>query len=194
MSSEILASRLEELAKFFPLLIPTARKLNAHSLAWLIAGSGCLYVYGNERQPQDLDFYLTAASHDRADQIFTIPSYPYSSPVEKVRNSNPHGDHSLQFTSQLQITNQGKIYDLAPTELVLAHRGQIEYDQEIIYFAPVEEVLLVKVLLGRGPEAGKHDLEDVRNFLKIGPQIDESYLAARQAELGLDHDLFVKVR
>lgn len=178
--------RVDNLIVNFPLLIPTIEKLNANNVMWMIAGSGCLYVHGNERMPQDIDFYLPSQQHEVANRLFDIESYAYTSSLENVKNSNPFGDHSMQLTSNLKITKNGSAYDLEPTTLVMHNRTVAETRGEKFYFAPVEEALLVKVLLGRGPDMGKQDIADVKNFLKIHPNVSTTYITARQIELGLE--------
>ncbi len=159
----------------------------------MIAGSGCLYVHGNDRLPGDIDFYLPSSDHDKADTLFGIGSFTYKSPLEDVRNSNPEGDHSMQLTSALQIDKNGVVYSLEPTELVLGSKTEIVADGETFYFVPVEEALLIKALLGRGEDMGKQDIEDVKEFLKSSEAtLSNRYIEARQAELGLPEDFFNK--
>lgn len=186
-------TRLDELINEFPFLLHTAQKLNEHRLDWMIAGSTCLYVYGNARQPKDVDFYLRSAEHDTADIVFGIKSFSYTSSKERVRNSNPGGDHAMQLTSDLYINRDGNEYFMEPTALVFDHRTVITCRSERFYFAPVEEVLLIKALLGRGLDAGKNDIEDIKSFLYIHPDVDGGYLRERQVELGIKPSFFSDV-
>lgn len=182
--------RLPLLLERFPALLPTARTLDAHGLQWMIAGSGCLYLHGNERVPEDIDFFLTSAGHHTADRAFGIESFAYQSARETVRNSNPGGDHAMQLTSDLVIRRDGRDYRLEPTELVLSRRTAMVHEGVSIQVAPVEEALLIKVLLGRGEDEGKRDIEDVVAFLKDSPRISLFYINERQEELGLPARFF----
>lgn len=182
--------QLNDLIVRFPLLFPTVEKLNVNDLTWMMGGSACLYIYGNERMPEDIDIYLPASQHELANEMFGIESYVYRSPLEKVKNSNLNGDHSIQLTSDLEITKNGNIYYLEPTGLVLDSRKFIESQGENFYFIPVEEALLIKALLGRGADMGKRDIQDVKNFLKIYPNINSEYIPKRQKELALSPDFF----
>jgi predicted nucleotidyltransferase len=49
--------RIQQLISQFPLLLPTVKKLNDSQITWMIAGSGCLYLFGNERKPDDVDIF-----------------------------------------------------------------------------------------------------------------------------------------
>lgn len=60
------------------------------------------------------------------------------------------------------------------------------YKHQNVFLYPPEDVLLIKALLQRGPEVGKHDLADIRSFLKIYPTIRNDYLQARITEIGAE--------
>lgn len=120
-------NRLEAFFNRFPLLKKTLETLNRADIPYAIGGSGCLFLLGNERLPDDVDIYLTNDKHDEADKLFGITSFPYHSEQEDVRNSNVDGDHSIQLTSNLILKIQGKQYDLALIPDVLAMRLVMEY-------------------------------------------------------------------
>lgn len=170
----------------FPLLKPTLEKLNGANIPFAIGGSGCLFLLGNERLPDDVDMYLPNDRHDEADRLFGIESYTYRSPVEEVRNSNPGGDHSMQLTSRLVITTNGTPHDLSLTDDVIEARLSEVYDGQTIYLYPPEDVLLIKALLQRGADVGKHDLEDIQTFLAIYPNIRRDYLSSRIKTIGAE--------
>lgn len=176
--------KVAELIQKFPLFLPTVTKLNKASLTWMLGGSGCLFILGNERTPDDADLFIPDEQHDEADKLFNIKSFTYTSPAGPVRNSNPEGDHSIQFTSHLEF-NFDKHYEFSITELVNQHKIKFEYQGVELFLLPPEDVLLIKALLQRGPQEGKQDVEDIRNFEKIY-HLDQQYLKSRIAELGAE--------
>jgi hypothetical protein len=176
---EISQERIQLFFERFPLLKQTIQILNRANIPFAIGGSGCLFILGNDRLPDDVDIYLPNDRHDEADALFQCVSYRYESAQENVRNSNPEGNHSIQLTSDLVLTIQGKRYDLALTQDVLDYRLESEFDGEKVAFYPPEDVLLIKALLQRGAEVGKHDIEDVEKFLKIFSHIRSAYLHER---------------
>ena len=183
---KIQEKRLEGFFSRFPLLAPTLNALNQAGIPFAVGGSGCLYLLGNERQPDDVDIYLPDEKHDLADQLFHTQSYTYESATENVRNSNPEGDHSIQLTSRLRLNIQGMEYDLRLTEDVLSHRFSAEYKETAISLLPPEDVLLIKALLQRGKDVGKHDTEDINRFLEVYPSINREYLKQRIASLNAE--------
>ncbi len=178
--------RVQRFFERFPLLKPTIQALNHAAIPFAIGGSGCLFVLGNERLPDDVDIYLPNDRHDEADALFSCTSYRYESSQENVRNSNPEGNHAIQLTSDLVLTIQDKRYNLALMQEVLDHRLEAEYEGERVTFYPPEDVLLIKALLQRGEDVGKHDLRDIETFLKIAPSLRQDYLQARITALGAE--------
>lgn len=176
---EILPERLEQLFAAFPLLLPTVTSLNAGTIPFAIGGSGCLFVLGNERMPQDVDIFVPDDLHDAADQRFGIVSYPYHSEQEDVRNSNPQQDHTMQLTSRLVLHVGGRDYALSLHAAMLDHAVTATYHGERVVFLPPEDVLLIKALLQRGAAVGKSDVRDIQTFLALAPGIDRAYLADR---------------
>lgn len=176
--------RLSAFFSRFPLLEKTIDTLNRAGIPFAIGGSGCLFMLGNDRLPDDVDIYLPNNRHDEADALFGIESFTFHSQQEDVRNSNVEGDHSIQLTSGLVLSIEGKHYDLALTADVLAMRLEMRRAGHPIFLYPPEDVLLIKGLLQRGEDVGKHDLKDIQNFLKIYPHLRKDYLAKRIADLG----------
>jgi predicted nucleotidyltransferase len=175
----VIPERVQTLFKKFPALFGTIEKLNEANIPFLIGGSGCLFLLGNERSPDDVDIYLPDDSHDKADQIFETQSFTYKSPSEDVRNSNPNGDHSMQLTSRLRLNILDKTYDLSLNTHMFNQALPAQFDGLHFQLLPPEDVLLIKALLQRGKDVGKHDIEDIKNFLSIISDIRRDYLNER---------------
>lgn len=170
-----------------PLFLPTISKINEAKIEWMLGGSGCLYLLGNNRIPDDADIYLRDKSHDIVDKLFNIKSYTYKSDVETVRNSNPEGSHDIQITSHLKLNIEGKAYNLGITDEMIKKRRQIvEIDGNAIWLLSPEDVLIIKALLQRGPDVGKNDLKDIQSFMRVYPNLDRAYIESRIKSLGAE--------
>lgn len=112
---QILPERLGRLVQKFPSLLPTVAKLNEAGIPYAIGGSGCLYLLGNEREPNDVDIFVPDERHDEADALFGIVSFTHQSAIDRARNSNPGQDHAMQLTSHLLFTVGGREYPLRLT-------------------------------------------------------------------------------
>ena len=177
--------RVVDFVQRVPKLLEVAQTLNDAKIPWVIGGSGCLFVFGNERVPEDVDIFVRNVDHDRVDGLFGIESFTYTSPLENVRNSNPFGDHALQCTSHLKIDKGDRVVNFEVTGAMISQSWRAECDGVSLFFMPPEDPLLIKALLDRGPEVGKHDREDIAKFLKVWPTIDYVYLNNRAQSLGV---------
>jgi len=182
--TQIPTDRLKIFFERFPLLAKTLKTLNEAKIPFAIGGSGCLFLLGNERLPDDVDIYFPNDRHDEVDRLFDIESFVYQSAQEEVRNSNPEGDHSIQFTSQLILKVEEKEYDLELTNEVLLNRLETEFEGQKLFLYPPEDVLLIKALLQRGEDVGKHDVADIQNFLQVYSDLRMDYLNNRIDKLG----------
>ena len=175
----------EEFISHFLKLAGVLHVLSSHNLDWMIAGSGCLWFYGNKRMPNDVDLFLRDEQHDLADKLFDVTSFEYVSPLERVRNSNPFGEHEMQLTSHLRISVAKKTYNLSMGDDVFSKRAKGESSIGPLWLMPPEDALLIKALLQRGPDVGKHDVEDIQNLLEIYNP-DKAYLKKRIEDLGAE--------
>lgn len=179
-------SRLFQLTVDFPSFFPVVTKLNEAKIAWALSGSGCLFVHGNERRPDDLDLFVRDEDHDRVDQLFAISSIPYRSPLEDVRNSHPLNDEKIQITSHLRLMIDGTTYSLSLSQSQLDQRQEAMFHDQSMWLLAPEDVLISKALLQRGVEQGKHDLQDIRDFVTVYPTLNKEYIQSRLKELGAE--------
>ncbi len=163
----------------FPHLKEVLLALSKHKIPFFIGGSGSLFLFGNEREPKDVDIFIPDKHHDEVDVLFGITSEVYTSPLERVRNSHPFGLHELQITSHLNITAEEKTHTFSFDESFTRKDCQIEMDALVISVLPPEDVLIIKAILQRGESVGKHDVEDIHTFLHIYKKLDTEYLQKR---------------
>jgi len=175
----VIKERAQWFLDTFPHLKEVLITLSKHKIPFFIGGSGSLFLFGNEREPKDVDIFIPNKHHDEVDALFGITSEVYTSPLERVRNSHPFGLHDLQITSHLEIAAEGKMYTFSFDESFVRKDCQIEMDGLVISVLPPEDALIIKAILQRGKSVGKHDVEDIRIFLHIYKKIDTEYLQKR---------------
>jgi predicted nucleotidyltransferase len=178
----------------FPHLKEVLTALTEHGIPFFIGGSGSLFLFGNEREPKDVDIFIPNKHHDEVDALFGIASEVYTSPLERVRNSHPFGLHELQITSHLEITVEAKVYAFSFDQSFVRKDCQMEMDGLVISVLPPEDALIIKAILQRGVSVGKHDVEDITSFLQIHKNLDKEYLQKRIKFLGAENridDIFL---
>jgi predicted nucleotidyltransferase len=174
------------LIKRFPRFLEVCKRLNESDIPFFIGGSGCLFLLGNERLPDDLDLFLPDEFHEKANALFGIESFEYQSDRERVRNSNPFGEHAYQFTSHLVISVENRDYRLSISSDQTKQASLVEVQGVHFNLLPPEDVLLIKALLQRGEQEGKHDIEDMNRFIRLYPALDRTYLMNRVRTLGAE--------
>jgi hypothetical protein len=178
--------KIQILIKRFPRFLEISKRLNESKIPFFIGGSGCLFLLGNERLPDDLDIFLPDEFHEKANVLFGIESFEYRSDREQVQNSNPFGEHAYQFTSHLTISVERRDYRLSITSDQMKQSLSVEVDLTHFRLLPPEDVLLIKALLQRGENEGKHDIEDLSRFIRLYPALDRIYLLNRICALGAE--------
>lgn len=172
--------RIATFFKQFPALLPVVTTLNEHQINWMIGGSGCLYLLGNKRVPDDVDIYLADNQHDQVDALFGIQSFTFISDQERVRNSNPNNNHRIQLTSHLTLTVGGQSYSFDFGEESYRRQHQhLSYKGQVVHLLAAEDVLVIKALLQRGLAVGKNDVADINAFQEIYKALNIMYLHKR---------------
>ena len=128
-------------------------------LHWAIfAGTGC-FMYGSGRAPTDIDILL------RDEEV----------PLFEQRLSKAFGEEENKFEHSLKL-HLGRV-EVVACLYVKTETGRHHFYLDELMFAHIkrrcllgryfpvlskEDIIVLKAMLRRGPEAGKHDFEDIR--------------------------------
>jgi hypothetical protein len=148
------------------------RLLAAAGMPWGVCAGAAAHLYGNRRPIQDIDLLV---ARGRLSEV-----------VRLLQNSGK----AVQFDGQriiwrgiklfddLTIRSAGTHYPLTLDEPMQARiRNLSLLGAPVCVLAP-EDVVAHKLLLARGPNQGKHDLEDAAAILRR-QQLDQEYLLQR---------------
>jgi hypothetical protein len=89
----------------------------------------------------------------------------------------------LEIMSQMDIKTSLDTYPMRFTRSVRNLGAARRYSGWLMSFAPPEDTILLKAILGRGRDVGKHDLSDIE-LIGSNMHIDQDYLMRRTAETG----------
>ena len=89
----------------------------------------------------------------------------------------------LEIMSQMDIKTDDGVFAMRCTKSVRNLGAARRYASWMMPFAPPEDTILLKAILGRGAEVGKHDLSDVE-LIRDNCHLDQDYLMRRIAETG----------
>jgi hypothetical protein len=141
-----------------------ARRLDNAKVAWAVFAGAAATAYGVTRQVTDIDILVPVAEGTRVATLFPEAEVKRgkSGPVEWIRL--PDFD-ILPGLTYLDLDAE-----------MVARLGRHEIFGVTIPVISPEDNILIKALLGRGPEVGKHDWEDVEAMMAYLPSLDWEYL------------------
>jgi hypothetical protein len=144
-----------------------AQRLDGSGLAWAVFAGAAASAYGATRPLTDVDILVPRAAGARV------------------------AAHFPEATAKLREDGSVAILQM-PGYDILAGLGIVDMDQEMIArltrhsilgvpvpVIPPEDNILFKAKLGRGPEDGKHDWEDVEAMMDNLPALDWQYIRWR---------------
>jgi hypothetical protein len=143
----------------------------------LYAGSH-VAVLTNNRSPTDVDFLV----HD--DDIDELKKVLPSARINETESATflHVGDNNLiEFMARANILKKGAAYPFRLTDLAFRHVDTYDTGLGSIKIVNPVDTLLLKAMLQRGENQGKHDLDDMRSVLSQ-IEIDREYLNARIKE------------
>jgi hypothetical protein len=153
-------------------------KLEAASIRYgLYAGSHVAVLTGH-RVPADVDFLV----HDD-----DLPKLKECFPFAKTKDVGDGvylcvgKDDIIEFMGAADVAKDGEVYPFRLTDLAVSRLTPYSLRHSKIQLVDPVDTLLLKALLKRGPEQGKHDLEDIEAVL-ASVQLDVTYLKARLDE------------
>jgi hypothetical protein len=155
----------------------------------VLAGTGIRYglyagahvaVLTDNRPAADVDFLVHDDDIDALADIFPSAG---NKRTGSATFFSIDGDGPIEFMARANIRKDGAVYPFRLTDLALGRVGT--YDARLASVKVVDPVdtLLLKALLRRGRDQGKHDLEDIQAVL-AQVEIDTGYLRARLEESG----------
>lgn len=166
------------------------RRLNALRLRYMVTGSVAAVLYGEPRLTHDVDIVLElepGPAVRRFVEAFPLDEF-YCPPEEVVRQEalrrqRGHFNliaHDTGFRADVYLTNESELHAAA-----LARRRKLQVDEEELWVAPPEYVILRKLEFYREGGSEKH-IRDIQAILRVsGELVDHEWLATWIERLGL---------
>ena len=183
-------SKVEENLKKFlekvPRLRSTIETLNRNNVRYGLYAGAQVAVLTSNRESTDVDFLVADKDFDKLREIF---------PNSKVKGGKGNisdgiflylgGEENIEFMAYANLVVNGKRYPNRLTELVWRnikrfHLGNISF----LMLDPVDAVVM-KAILQRGRDQGKHDLEDIEAIVKV-IDLDRDYLKYKLLDVKAD--------
>jgi hypothetical protein len=153
-------------------LAEIARRLDQAGITWAVFAGAAAAAYGATRPLTDVDILVPAAEGERLAALFP------EAQVDRREDGSARGIQLPGFDILAGLT----IIDLDTHMAARLQRHEIA--GVTVPVIPPEDNILLKAIMGRGPEVGKHDWEDVQAMLAYLPSIDWEYLRWRADACG----------
>lgn len=162
----------------------------------MVTGAVAVIIYGEPRLTHDLDLVLELNKQHIPQLIQIFKQEDFYCPPEEVLLVEAKRDQNGHFNLIHHATGFKADVYLAGTEFLhkwaMERRRSIEFEEEKIWVAPPEYVILRKMQYYREGGSDKH-LKDIRSILEISAdQVDRSTLEKLLNEKGLSDLWFEK--
>jgi hypothetical protein len=148
-------------------LAEIARRLDHAGITWAVFAGAAAAAYGATRPLTDVDILVPAAEGERLAALFP------EAQVDRREDGSARGIQLPGFDILAGLTAMDLDIHMA------ARLQRHEIAGVMVPVIPPEDNILLKAIMGRGPEVGKHDWEDVGAMLDHLPSLDWEYLRWR---------------
>jgi len=157
-----------------------ARRLDSAGVTWAVFAGAAAAVYGANRPLTDMDILIPATEGERVAGLF---------PEAQVKRREDGTVHMLtlpdfDLVAGLMWCDGGVDHPVDLDAAMAARLTRHEIAGVVVPVIPPEDNVLIKAVWGRGPEVGKHDLEDVREMVAHLPALDWEYVHWRAGVFG----------
>ena len=144
-----------------------AQRLDGAKITWAVFAGAAAAAYGVTRPLTDTDILVPVALATQTAALF---------PQAQVKRRE---DGSVEWIKLPGFDIMPGLTNLNLDAEMAARLTQHRLSGVTVPIIPPEDNILLKALLGRGPEVGKHDWEDVEGMMAHLPSLDWDYLRWR---------------
>ncbi len=142
---------------------------------WAVAAGAAVFLYARNRTPTDLDVLVRSEDLPMVEAALGVATETESTAWGEVTRVQMGG---IEIAGRLAVRAGARSYLYYLDSDMAGHIRHLTYHGiEIPVLAP-EDLVALKAVLQRGPEQGKHDLEDI-DALAASTRIDPVYLRLR---------------
>jgi hypothetical protein len=159
-----------------------ARRLDAAGIPWAVFAGCATWLYGAERPVTDVDILIRGQDVEQILELLPEATVErHGGQVGKIALGN------VELVPDPVLTAEGRRYPFLLDDEMLLRRTWCElWGLRVPVLSP-EDNIVFKAILQRGPEQGKHDLEDVEAVLrKLRDELDLDYIRHRAAACGAE--------
>jgi len=152
------------------------RLLDAQQVVWGVCAGAAAHLYGNRRPIQDVDILVVAGALPQVVKLLQQQQKAVQFDGQRILW------RGIKVFDDLSIRQGTKNYPYGFDEPMVTRLRRIPLLGATVAVLSPEDVLVHKVLMGRGPEQGKHDLDDAAGIVRR-QKLDLDYLRLRIAAM-----------
>jgi hypothetical protein len=157
-----------------------ARRLDHAGVAWAVFAGAAASVYGATHPLTDIDIVVPSREGERVVSLFPEAAVERDADGTLVGLELPGFD----ILAGLTWNTPDLVLNVDLDTQMAARLARHEIAGVLVPVIPPEDNILLKALLGRGPEQGKHDWADVEGMLAHVPGLDWDYVRWRASACG----------
>ena len=168
------------------------RRLNLIQCPYMITGAAASIIYGEPRLTNDLDLVLNLKKADVHKLIHAFPLEEFYCPPEEViileiaRSARGHFNlihHETGFRADVYLAGEDKLHRWG-----LASKKSVQVEDQVVWVAPLEYVILRKLEYYREGRSEKH-LRDIAGMLDVSEtQVNAAWLEEQIAKRQLQEE------
>jgi hypothetical protein len=148
------------------------RLLDANQMKWGVCAGVAAHLYGDRRPIQDVDVLVMPGKLPDVVKMLQQQQKAVQFDGQRILW------RGIKVFDDLTVRRTGSVYPFVLDEPMIARLRRMSLlGAPVMVLAP-EDVLLHKLLMGRGAEQGKHDLADSAGIVRR-QQLDHDYLRQR---------------
>jgi hypothetical protein len=148
------------------------RLLDANQMKWAVCAGVAAHLYGDRRPIQDVDLVVMPGKLPDVVKLLQQQQKAVQFDGQRILW------RGIKVFDDLTVRRDGSVYPFLLDDAMIARLRQMSLlGAPVMVLAP-EDVLLHKLLLGRGVEQKKHDLADAAGIVRR-QQLDHDYLRER---------------
>ena len=148
------------------------RLLDAHQMKWAVCAGVAAHLYGDRRPIQDVDVVVMPGKLPDVVKLLQQQQKAVQFDGQRILW------RGIKVFDDLTVRRGGMVYPYVLDEAMIARLRRMSLLGAPVTVLAPEDVLLHKLLMGRGADQGKHDLADAAGIVRR-QQLDQDYLRER---------------
>jgi hypothetical protein len=148
------------------------RLLDANRMSWGVCAGVAAHLYGDRRPIQDVDVLVMRGKLPEVVKLLQQQQKAVQFDGQRILW------RGIKVFDDLTIRRAGAVHPFVLDEAMIARLRRMSLLGAPVTVLSPEDVLLHKVLMGRGADQGKHDLADAAGIVRR-QQLDHDYLRQR---------------